>query len=249
MILFDLCRLVGDRLYYGFFRKKFGLRLDIEKVRRAIQMHDVQNWFIDAHRGIGWRNIHALRWIEQSVDKNAVILDTGCGIGLNMIWLAERGFYNLHGFDIDENTVLAGNDITAEFGEKIHLYVDDGLRPRWPNTNNEFDLIMAINWTYFLDGFDLEEFFRNYRPRLRPGGFMVLECIDAVFDPKKYNRLYRYNTSDSRENPADTYKKIYSHDQVRSFAKRNELFIAKTMDLTYKLVPRKIYVLRDHDDR
>jgi hypothetical protein len=39
-------------------------------------------------------------------------------------------------------------------------------------------------------------------------------------------------------------KHTYSHEQVTSIARKNNFRIMKTIDLTYKLLPRKIYILQ-----
>jgi 2-polyprenyl-3-methyl-5-hydroxy-6-metoxy-1,4-benzoquinol methylase len=238
-------RLLFDRLYYGFNNKKHGLRLDINHTIRVVDQYALQPWFISAHKGIGWRNIHALHWIEKNIEKNSTILDTGTGIGLNLFWLAERGFINLQGFDIDSNTISAGkNIVTNHYDDLIHLFVNDGLQPTCVKTIKNIDFIIAINWTYFLDNFDITQFLSTFCPILSPCGKVLIECIDTSFNSQKTDKLIDWFIGNRRLASDMIYKKIYNENDVKEAAEICNFNIVHIIDLTYKLVPRKIYILQ-----
>jgi SAM-dependent methyltransferase len=242
-----MLRILFDRLLYGISQKKYSLQLRNDIVRKAVVKYGVQDWFIMAHKRIAWRCIQPLLWIEKNIDKNASILDTGTGIGLNMIWLAERGFTDLHGFDIDTKAVEAGREITAEYANCIHYFVDNGLYPQYVKNTKPADLIIAVNWTYFLNEFCLNDFFQIYRRILRNKGKIVLECIDSRARRFIPDLLFRLIFFREKLTIPDVYKQIFSEQEVIEAARQSQFKVITIFDLTYKLVPRKVYILEKVD--
>jgi cyclopropane fatty-acyl-phospholipid synthase-like methyltransferase len=242
-----MLRILFDRLYYGTFQKKYNLQLRNDIVRKVIVKYGVQDWFIMAHKKIAWRCIQPLLWIEKNIDKNASILDTGTGIGLNMIWLAERGFTDLHGFDIDPKAMEAGREIAVEYANHIHYFVDNGLSPQYVKNIKPVDLIIAINWTYFLNEFCLNVFFQIYRQMLRNKGKIVLECIDSEARRFTHDLLFRLIFFREKLTIQDVYKQWFSEQEVIEAAQQSQFKVITIFDLTYKLVPRKVYIFEKID--
>ena len=40
------------------------------------------------------------------------------------------------------------------------------------------DAVLALNWTYHVEGFDLGQFFRTYRGCLKPGGYLAIDIVE-----------------------------------------------------------------------
>jgi 2-polyprenyl-3-methyl-5-hydroxy-6-metoxy-1,4-benzoquinol methylase len=125
-----------------------------------------KNWTLESYRSVTWKNIHTLNWINQYVNKNFDILDTGCGVGLNVIWLAEHGFQSIQGFDIDPSAIAAGQELTSKY-EGIRLFVDDGLIPQCIQHKNSIDLVLCIGWSFLLIDFNLNNFLANFSTMLK----------------------------------------------------------------------------------
>ena len=74
-------------------------------------------------------------------NKDAKLLDLGCGIGLTLSILAQK-FPNSVGCDIDKDMSRATNEVLREVGLKTPVIIYDGKK--LPFKNNEFDIVASI---------------------------------------------------------------------------------------------------------
>lgn len=228
----------------GLFRQ-IEIRLPVTVVENAISRHGAQSWFIYAHtkrrerKHVWWPSL----WLAPRLAPSSRILETGCGCGLNLLWFGEQGFRELYGSDIDEKAVSAGIDLFKKAGLNARLWVDDGLLPsRLPS--ERFDAILALNWTYHVEAFDLGAFFLTYARHLRPGGYIAIDTIASAYNCVSNNQ---YLTSDwnlpAEQRRPTEYNKRYSCEDVRKAAEAAGLITVKYMSQN-ELIPRAVCLLR-----
>jgi SAM-dependent methyltransferase len=212
-------------------------------VRQIVEAHGAQSWFLYAfeERHTRWDLWESGFWVLHHLPRWSRVLETGCGCGLNLIWLGQQHFTDLHGFDLDPKAIAAGEELCREAGVPARLWCDDGLDPL-DLGEEPFDLVMALNWTMLLEGFDLAAFAECYQERLAPGGFLLFDAIDRSYDLVPNNQ---YLTSDWHEpeeqrRPSE-YRSRFSEGDVRDAVER------AGMKLVHRIhrrggAPRVIYV-------
>jgi hypothetical protein len=62
-----------------------------------------------------------------------------------LLWLAQRGFKNLEGFDYLENVVQAAKEIAVLARVEAKLWHADGFDP---HLEHSYDLILVLHWLY-----------------------------------------------------------------------------------------------------
>jgi hypothetical protein len=201
--------------------RQIDLRLPTGLLQDIVTRHGAQPWFVYAHanrrqrKHVWWPSL----WLAARLPSNAAILETGCGCGLNLLWFAQHGFQRLSGFDIDEKAIAVGRELFECQGLDARLWIDNGLHPTGP-VQGPFDAILALNWTYHLDEFDLGEFLQWYRPHLHAGSLMVLDLIDNSYNTVP-NNLYLTSDWEKPEplrRPTE-YRKRHSLMEVCRLAK------------------------------
>lgn len=202
------------------------------------------DWFFYAftNRGERWHICEPSLWVLDNLPKESVIFETGCGCGLNLIWFAQKGFTHLMGSDISHEAIIAGKEIARLAHATIELWQDDGLTPaRLPDKP---DVLLALNWTYHVDDFELKPFLDTYSKILNSNGYLVIDVIDASYNGTPDNQ---YLTSDwtmpiEVRKPSE-YKKRYSYEQVASVVKDAGYEIRHTIKHE-QIIPRVVYILR-----
>lgn len=202
----------------------------------------------------------ALLWIEQNIPKDKKILMTGCGTGLMIFHLAEKGFFRIQGRDFLQECISIAEKIKRRWRyDNIDFLVDDGLKPKF-QSDEKFFCITAMHWVFsaWMGNYGnnpiqdptaeevrrelLNKFLDQYLPALAPGGFMILELTDAVAD-------YR----DPFDHPVGLeLKKIYpvrhTPEMVKESAGERGLVIAeKWCCVSYGHQPRTAYYLKRLD--
>jgi 2-polyprenyl-3-methyl-5-hydroxy-6-metoxy-1,4-benzoquinol methylase len=246
---------IFNRLFY--FRDIFikllllirndGIHLDDNVVKEAMEKTGVQPWFFEGQKTIT-RRLHTwrlLNWIRKNISKDEKILETGTGIGINLFWLEERGFKNLYGFDLDEKAILTGQAIAREKGFRIDLFIDNGLKPEYANTKGQFDLIFGLNWIFLVEQFDLATYFSWCKTVLKPEGYLIIDTIDRSYDfvPNNQYSTNDWNKPVEQRKPSQ-YVKRYSYEEFTETAEKNGYEIIKHFDMTYNILPRRLYVLK-----
>lgn len=232
----------------GLLRQK-EIRLPVTLVEDIISRHGAQSWFVYAHtkrrerKHVWWPSF----WLAARLNCSSRILETGCGCGLNLLWFAEHGFTNLYGSDIDANAIAAGQTIFKQANLKARLWVDDGLNPSAVPAE-QFDIILALNWTYHVETFELGRFFEVYQQHLSHGGYFVIDLIDNSYNNIPNNQ---YLTSDwgkpeELRQPTE-YKKRYSQIEVRESARQHGFRVIRSQMCSKNVTaPRRVYILSFH---
>jgi glycosyltransferase involved in cell wall biosynthesis len=214
-------------------------------VREAVRRHGTQPWHVEAieNRLLRWEATESCAWIAEHFPPSASVLDTGCGVGPNVLWLAGQGFTDLAGFDVDPAAIAVGSELAAGLPAPPRLWVDDGLAPS-ALPERTFDVVTALNWTYLAEGFDLDAFVRQWSARLNPGGALLIDAIDASYErhPKRRWLTWDWDRPESGRRPSE-YRQLWSGEHVQAIAESCGLRVECTF-LRPQEIQRIVYVLR-----
>jgi hypothetical protein len=156
------------------------LALPMDEVAAILQRHGTQPWFAYANRD--WSRRKHVRipctWLATRLAPDARIVETGCGCGLNLLWLARRGFRELSGIDVDAPALAAGAELARRSGVAPRFIQGDASRPP-AGFPGGIAALLALNWTYHVTAFDLGGFFAAWRPLLAPGALVAMDFIDG----------------------------------------------------------------------
>ena len=107
------------------------------------------------------------------LDRDAVIVDIGCGAGSFLHFLRELGYRNVFGVDISPEQVALAREAGLECVEEGEAV--DYLTVR----QCSFDVVVAIDVIEHLTRFEAVKFLGAARDALRPGGRVVLHTLNA----------------------------------------------------------------------
>lgn len=215
-------------------------------IEAAVTAAQAQTWFAYSarERKDRWELWEACRWMVANLPRDARILSSGCGIGVNLLALHAKGFTQLEGFDIDERAVNVGQRLSREIGATgMHLYTDDGVQPLHP-VAGAYDAIEALNWVMLVPGLELGAFCRTYAALLRPGGYLFLDVIDASYDALPGSEWHSAdrNLPEHARRPSE-YKLRPSLSDVRTAAAEAGLEIVGVFAHP-QTVPKRVYLLQ-----
>lgn len=221
------------------------LKLDSSVVDSALDKFGVQSWFKYIHRSreTRWDIWQPCEWIRSNVAFDSLIMETACGVGFNLMWLAENGFTKLYGFDIDDAAINAGLEISKSAAFPIEMWVDDGLCPVAQDPII-CDVIIALNWTMLLDEFQLDSFLGVYSKRLRSNGVIVLDVIDAEYGNVDGHEFHTSdgNLDEAKRRPSE-YRKRFSQQDVEESAKNFGLRVHHVFYEPQR-VSKRVYILK-----
>jgi 2-polyprenyl-3-methyl-5-hydroxy-6-metoxy-1,4-benzoquinol methylase len=130
--------------------------------------------------GNGYR-YYLRKWLP--VDKNAAIVDVGCGSGSLLYFFKTMQYLNVTGVDISPEQVQLARQVTSTVDEANVL---DWLEER-PST---FDLITGLDIIEHLDKAEVLRFLDASYKALKPGGRLVLQTPNAE---SPWGSQHRYN--------------------------------------------------------
>lgn len=109
------------------------------------------------------------------LDRNAAILDVGCGDGRVLAFLADAGYVRLEGFDRDPAAVEAAR---ARVNAPVTVEHDWGrfldARPR------ALDLVVLKDVIYYLPRDGVVDALQTVRRAMKPGGRVLLEVFNGA---------------------------------------------------------------------
>ncbi len=137
------------------------------------------------------------RWLPS--DRQARILDLGCGAGVLLEWLRDdRGFTQAIGLDASEGQV--------KFARSLGLTVEHTPSPAsWLSTQRPFDAIFLVDVMEHLSSADVTDILRLIVASLRPGGRLILRVPNAN---SSFASRYRYIDA--------THERSYTELSLRS---------------------------------
>ncbi len=115
------------------------------------------------------------------VDKNAAILDFGCGNGRVLKFLDQLGYNNILGVDIDEEAINAVPDNLKEQVKCLENPIDY-LREK----KNQFECIILKDVIYYFPREQVVDKCKDIINCLKPGGIAIVE----VFNGAQLTALY-----------------------------------------------------------
>ena len=114
---------------------------------------------------------HLRCWLP--ADRDAAILDAGCGSGRLLYLLKNLGYHGLRGVDVSrQQAALASQVIDDVRVENVLSYLED--------RQGQFDAIFALDLIEHLTKTEVLEFLRRCAEALRPGGRLVLQTPNAA---------------------------------------------------------------------
>ena len=108
-------------------------------------------------------------------ERDICILDLGCGSGLLLAYLHEKGYRNLRGVDIDSNALALVPEHVRSYAEHISdlsRFLRDNMA--------QFDLIIAKDVLYYFPRHEAPQRMREISDALRPGGTIIAEVFNAA---------------------------------------------------------------------
>jgi 2-polyprenyl-3-methyl-5-hydroxy-6-metoxy-1,4-benzoquinol methylase len=137
-------------------------------------------------------------FIEKEIgyNKEAKILDIGCGTGRHSIELAGRG-YKIVGIDLSESQLKRAKEKASQQNLKIDFQKHDARKLTF---SNEFDMaIMLCEGAFSLMETDEMNFqiLRNAANALKPGGKLIFNALNALFP--LYHSVKDFLNSEAKE--------------------------------------------------
>ncbi|HSQ30139.1 MAG TPA: class I SAM-dependent methyltransferase [Gemmatimonadaceae bacterium] len=184
---------------------------------------------VDVERTIAWTfgyfTEHFRRYLPR--ERDAAILDFGCGYGKNLVVLRQLGYSNCHGVDLSREQVAFARQRLG----LTQVECADGLQ--WlQGKDDTFDVILVMDVLEHLPLAALLDLGSKMRAALKPGGMLIVQTPNGMspLNPFAYGDLthVRAFTAQSLRQfflhaglePVEYLEALeHSHD-VRSLAKR-----------------------------
>lgn len=222
-------------------------------LKNALATHNVDNWYLTRMYREWWMRWYVwepLFWIKTRIkNTDARIFECGCGVGLNLLWLAQNKYRYLFGADLNPGAIQVGRFLSEKLGCSFVLWEDDGVFPQKKPEN--MDAIFALNWTYYsyVEGFELDSFLNTYASCLKQGGYMVMDVIDSKWNlvPNNEYLTSDWNKPESARSPSE-YAKRYSCTDVVSAGEKAGLRVVHTISHASEIIPRVVYFFQREDN-
>lgn len=118
-------------------------------------------------------DLNYIPWLPE--DRDAKVLDVGCGSGRVLAFLASRGYRRLEGFDRDADAVaLARSRVSAP------LSVEHDWDRFFANRSASFDLVILKDVLYYLPRERAVDALKSVRRALKPGGRVIIEAFNGA---------------------------------------------------------------------
>lgn len=112
--------------------------------------------------------------IEGRFPQEANVLDIGCGIGTEAVFLASRG-YQVSAVDISADAIARAKELASVYGVDVNWQVSDVLH--LPMEDQSYDVITDRGCFHCIREDEREQFAAEIARVLKPGGLYVLRCF------------------------------------------------------------------------
>jgi peptidoglycan/xylan/chitin deacetylase (PgdA/CDA1 family) len=215
---------------------------DLSLLQQLVAEHQTQTWhFTTARDRLDRRELAlGMGWIFNHIPHETSIFEVGCGGGNNLVWLARHGYAHLGGSDMDDNALAVARGMATSLDVSWRLEHADLLAPE--HTPQGTGVLLAMNCTYLLDAFSLEDFLRRAFSRLAKDGYAVTDQIDVLFNRKPGNQYHSADLALPKEQRRGSeYRVRYSLAEVRDIAEKLALHIECAIP-SFQSIPRVVYV-------
>ena len=149
-----------------------------------------------------------ISFLESHLDKKRLTLDAGCGTGVCLVPLIQKG-YLVEGIDLDSNMLAITNEKLQQANLYAPLYEHDLKKP----LNHTYDQIILMNdvINYFKG---VKTIFKQLKQALTPNGFILFDCykyeyldvMDGYIEQENEPIYYEWQVSVKNESMTHTIK-------------------------------------------
>ncbi len=119
-----------------------------------------------------------VREFEGLIDRQANVLEVGCGEGQNALYLAKQGFAHVDAFDLSEAGIARLRRLCESSGLRVNAFVEDLAKFRF---EKQYDLILSFATLCFAPKPDWRRFVERAKAHTRAGGIHIIQTFtDAV---------------------------------------------------------------------
>lgn len=142
------------------------------------------------------------------IQSDDVILDVGCGGGININRMAEKA-KKVYGVDYSIESVKLSREVNSEYINQGKVEVLEGNVQSLPFDDESFDIVTAFETIYFWP--DIEKCFGEVKRVLKPGGIFLI----GMESNGSYNLVMKVS-----EKLIDMT--VYNDEEVSEFLKNND---------------------------
>lgn len=117
---------------------------------------------------------------SSNLPREGKLLDVGCALGRNSIYLAKQGF-QVVGVDVSDVAIRQAEDRANKAGLKVDYRVLD-ISASWPFDDNSFDLVVDIATSHLLNTQETNSYRDELLRVLKPSGRFLIYTLDRTKD-------------------------------------------------------------------
>lgn len=178
----------------------------------AATIHGGQNISIIEGQFSTWKS-YFIKFLPK--DKNAAILDVGCGDGGFVLWLNSMGYKNVQGIDYSAEQI----EVAKSYGVN-NVHQADALI-YLPENPDKFDLVFSSDVLEHIPKENVLEFVACIRISLKPCGFFVAQTVNA--ESLMWGRLRHGDFTHEGAFTQTSIRQVFSlagYDEIRVFPQR-----------------------------
>jgi SAM-dependent methyltransferase len=239
--LFNIKTAIAKARHAVNWRVYHELELPLDAIASSIERAGAHPWHINAivYRGNRGEVCSAMDWIVRNIPRDRTIVETACGAGGNLIWLAQQGFTDLTGTDHLAPEIAAAKNLASLAQQNVTFEVFEGFVP----AQGRVDVLLSLNSIYYAP-LDMALFLKACRDRLASGGYLIFDMVDASFNAVPNNEYWTddWHLPPSMRRPTQ-YQLRMSIDELAEHAKATGYWLVETLP-GGKLPPRYVAVLQ-----
>lgn len=108
------------------------------------------------------------------ISSEDIILDIGCGGGININRMVQSGAKKVYGVDYSIESVKLSREVNKDFINQGRVEIKEGNVLNLPFDDNSFDVVTAFETVYFWP--DIEKAFAEVKRVLKDGGMFLIGC-------------------------------------------------------------------------